>query len=55
MFPTIIGTVVIAGIVGYLAEKSGFTRKETPAFSPSNTKYFCSSIIKHLHENISLP
>ena len=26
MFPTIIGTVVIAGIVGYLAEKSGFTR-----------------------------
>lgn len=26
MFPTLIGTVVIAGIVGYLAEKSGFTR-----------------------------
>ncbi|WP_108836406.1 hypothetical protein [Tateyamaria sp. Alg231-49] len=26
MFPTMIGTVVIAGIVGYLAEKSGFTR-----------------------------
>ncbi|WP_299722899.1 hypothetical protein [uncultured Tateyamaria sp.] len=26
MFPTIIGTVVIAGIVGYMAEKSGFTR-----------------------------
>ncbi|PCH72114.1 MAG: hypothetical protein COC12_06695 [Rhodobacteraceae bacterium] len=26
MFPTIMGTVVIAGIVGYLAEKSGFTR-----------------------------
>lgn len=26
MFPTIIGTVVIAGIVGYLAEKTRFTR-----------------------------
>ncbi|WP_420012775.1 hypothetical protein [Tateyamaria sp.] len=26
MFPTLIGTVVIAGIVGYLLEKSGFTR-----------------------------
>lgn len=26
MFATIMGTVVIAGIVGYLAEKSGFTR-----------------------------
>ncbi|MFD0859134.1 hypothetical protein [Roseovarius aquimarinus] len=26
MFPTIMGTVVIAGIVGYLSEKSGFTR-----------------------------
>jgi uncharacterized membrane protein YeaQ/YmgE (transglycosylase-associated protein family) len=26
MFPTLMGTVVIAGIVGYLAEKSGFTR-----------------------------
>ncbi|MEP2890774.1 hypothetical protein [Tateyamaria sp.] len=26
MFPTLIGTVVIAGIVGYLAEKSGFTQ-----------------------------
>ena len=26
MFPTIMGTVVIAGIVGYMAEKSGFTR-----------------------------
>ncbi len=26
MFPTMIGTVVIAGIVGYLSEKSGFTR-----------------------------
>ena len=26
MFPTIMGTVVIAGIVGYVAEKSGFTR-----------------------------
>ena len=26
MFPTLIGTVVIAGIVGYLSEKSGFTR-----------------------------
>ncbi|MGB3407126.1 MAG: hypothetical protein WBA67_06490 [Jannaschia sp.] len=25
MFPTLIGTVVIAGIVGYLAERSGFT------------------------------
>ena len=25
MFPTWIGTVVIAGIVGYLAEKTGFT------------------------------
>lgn len=25
MFPTLIGTVVIAGIVGYVAEKSGFT------------------------------
>ena len=25
MFPTLIGTVVIAGIVGYLAEKSRFT------------------------------
>lgn len=26
MFPTLIGTVVVAGIVGYLSEKSGFTR-----------------------------
>lgn len=26
MFPTMIGTVVIAGIVGYLSEKSRFTR-----------------------------
>lgn len=26
MFPVMIGTVVIAGIVGYLSEKSGFTR-----------------------------
>lgn len=26
MFPTLIGTVVIAGIVGYVAERSGFTR-----------------------------
>ena len=26
MFPTIVGTVVIAGIVGYISEKSGFTR-----------------------------
>lgn len=26
MFPTMIGTVVIAGIVGYLTEKTGFTR-----------------------------
>ncbi len=25
MFPTLIGTVVIAGIVGYLAEKTNFT------------------------------
>lgn len=25
MFPTLIGTVVIAGIVGFAAEKSGFT------------------------------
>ena len=25
MFPTMIGTVVIAGIVGYLSERSGFT------------------------------
>ena len=25
MFPTMIGTVVIAGIVGYLAEKTNFT------------------------------
>ena len=25
MFPTLIGTVVIAGIVGYISEKSGFT------------------------------
>jgi len=26
MFPTLIGTVVIAGIVGYMSEKTGFTR-----------------------------
>lgn len=26
MFPTLIGTVVIAGITGYASEKSGFTR-----------------------------
>ncbi|SMX40522.1 hypothetical protein [Maliponia aquimaris] len=26
MFPSLIGTVVIAGIVGYLSEKTGFTR-----------------------------
>ena len=26
MFPTLIGTVVIAEIVGYLSEKTGFTR-----------------------------
>ncbi|SMC51515.1 hypothetical protein [Primorskyibacter flagellatus] len=26
MFPTLIGTVVIAGIVGYLSERTGFTR-----------------------------
>ncbi|UWQ22881.1 hypothetical protein [Jannaschia sp. W003] len=25
MFPTLMGTVVIAGIVGYLSEKTGFT------------------------------
>lgn len=25
MFPTLIGTVVIAGIVGYLSEKTSFT------------------------------
>ena len=25
MFPTLIGTVVVAGIVGYLSEKTGFT------------------------------
>ncbi|WP_370229098.1 hypothetical protein [Cognatishimia sp.] len=25
MFPTLIGTVVIAGIIGYLTEKTGFT------------------------------
>ncbi|WP_113910656.1 hypothetical protein [Roseovarius dicentrarchi] len=32
MFPTIMGTVVIAGIVGYISEKSGFTRN---GFLPS--------------------
>jgi uncharacterized membrane protein YeaQ/YmgE (transglycosylase-associated protein family) len=32
MFPTMIGTVVIAGIVGYASEKSGFTRN---GFVPS--------------------
>ncbi|WP_460272647.1 hypothetical protein [Celeribacter sp. ULVN23_4] len=26
MFPVLIGTVVIAGIVGYICEKTGFTR-----------------------------
>ncbi len=26
MFPVLIGTVVVAGIVGYLSEKTGFTR-----------------------------
>ena len=26
MFPTLIGTIVIAGIVGYASERSGFTR-----------------------------
>ncbi len=26
MFPTMIGTVVIAGIIGYLSEMTGFTR-----------------------------
>lgn len=26
MFPTLMGTVIIAGIVGYISEKSGFTR-----------------------------
>ncbi|GIT90198.1 hypothetical protein JANAI62_03190 [Jannaschia pagri] len=25
MFPTLIGTVVIAGIVGYVSERTGFT------------------------------
>jgi uncharacterized membrane protein YeaQ/YmgE (transglycosylase-associated protein family) len=25
MFPTLIGTVVVAGLVGYMAEKTGFT------------------------------
>lgn len=25
MFPTLIGTVVIAGIIGYLSERQGFT------------------------------
>jgi uncharacterized membrane protein YeaQ/YmgE (transglycosylase-associated protein family) len=26
MFPTLIGTVVIAGLVGFFAERSGFTQ-----------------------------
>lgn len=26
MVPTLMGTVIIAGIVGYLSERSGFTR-----------------------------
>lgn len=26
MFPVLIGTVVIAGVVGYASERSGFTR-----------------------------
>lgn len=26
MFPTLMGTVVIAGIIGYASEKTGFTR-----------------------------
>lgn len=26
MFPTMMGTVVIAGLVGYISERSGFTR-----------------------------
>lgn len=26
MFPVLIGTVVIAGIVGYVSERTGFTR-----------------------------
>ncbi len=26
MFPVLIGTMVIAGIVGYISEKTGFTR-----------------------------
>ena len=26
MFPVMIGTIVIAGIVGYVSERSGFTR-----------------------------
>lgn len=32
MFPTLIGTVVIAGIIGYASEKTGFTRN---GFLPS--------------------
>lgn len=32
MFPVLIGTVVIAGIVGYIAEKSGFVNN---GFLPS--------------------
>ncbi|MFZ5964092.1 hypothetical protein ACOXXX_14165 [Thalassococcus sp. BH17M4-6] len=26
MFPVMIGTIVIAGVVGYLSERTGFTR-----------------------------
>ena len=26
MFPTLIGTIVIAGIIGYVSERQGFTR-----------------------------
>ncbi|MEL7164549.1 MAG: hypothetical protein AAFY52_00365 [Pseudomonadota bacterium] len=26
MFPSLIGTVVLAGIIGYISEKSGYTR-----------------------------
>lgn len=26
MFPTLIGTVVLAGIIGYASERSGFTK-----------------------------
>lgn len=32
MFPTLIGTVVLAGLVGYASERTGFTRN---GFLPS--------------------